>query len=115
MQFCTFLICNFGHFNYALNTSTVFAGVMRSHTFTFDAVDGTAIRSEEIQPLFGTVRVSGDQDTSVVFTDVETGEKYTVGYITNGVTEKIKLQPGRWYTVEGAGRLVVGPVNVRME
>ena len=95
--------------------ATVFAGVMRSHTFTFDAVDGTAIRSEEIQPLFGTVRVSGDQDTSVVFTDVETGEKYTIGYITNGVTEKIKLQPGRWYTVEGAGRLVVGPVNVRTE
>lgn len=98
-----------------LIASTVYVGVIRSHTFTLDAVDGTAIRSEEIQPLFGTVRVSGDQDTSVVFTDVETGKKYTIGYITNGVTEKIKLQPGRWYTVEGAGKLVLGPVNVRME
>ena len=39
--------------------ATVFTGVMRSHTFTLDAVDGTAIRLEEIQPLFGTVRVSG--------------------------------------------------------
>ena len=25
MQFCTFLICNFGHFNYALNTVELLA------------------------------------------------------------------------------------------
>lgn len=46
------------------------------------------MKAEQIQPLFGTVRVSGDSDTDVVFTDVETGEKYTIGYITHGMTEK---------------------------
>ena len=62
------------------------------------------IKSEQIQPLFGTVKVSGDCDTDVVFTDMETGEKYVVGYITSGVSEKIKLEKGKWYTVAGGGR-----------
>ena len=72
-------------------------------------------RREQIQPLFGTVRVSGDSDTDVVFTDVETGEKYTIGYITHGMTEKIKLERGRWYSVAGSGNLTVKPINVRVE
>lgn len=71
------------------------------------------IKSEQIQPLFGTVKVSGDCDTDVVFTDMETGEKYVVGYITSGVSEKIKLEKGKWYTVAGGGNLVISPVNVR--
>ena len=62
-----------------------------------------------------TVKVSCDCDTNVVFTDVETGEIYTIGYITTGVSEKIKLKKGKWYTVEGEGKLVVSPVNVRIE
>lgn len=73
------------------------------------------IKSEQIQPLFGTVKVSGDCDTDVVFTDMETGEKYVVGYITSGVSEKIKLEKGKWYTVAGGGNLVISPVNVRVE
>ena len=73
------------------------------------------IKSEQIQPLFGTVTVSGDCDTDVVFTDVETGEKYVIGYITSGVSEKIKLEKGKWYTVAGGGNLVISPVNVRVE
>ena len=48
--------------------------------------------TEEIQPILNTVKVSGDSDTSVVFTDVDTNEQYVVGYITHGVTEKIKLK-----------------------
>ena len=66
------------------------------------------IKSEQIQPLFGTVKVSGDCDTDVVFTDM-------VGYITSGVSEKIKLEKGKWYTVAGGGNLVISPVNVRVE
>ena len=54
-------------------------------------------------------------DTDVVFTDVETGEKYTIGYITHGMTEKIKLERGRWYSVAGSGNLTVKPINVRVE
>lgn len=76
---------------------------------------GGIIKSEQIQPLFGTVKVSGDCDTDVVFTDIETGERYVVGYITSGVSEKIKLEKGKWYTVAGGGNLVIGPVNVRIE
>ena len=58
---------------------------------------------------------TGDCDTDVIFTDIETGETYTVGYITSGVSEKIKLQKGKWYTVEGAGNITVSPVNIRIE
>lgn len=95
--------------------AVVYVGVQKAHTFTLATENGTAIKSEQIQPLFGTVRVSGDSDTSVVFTDVETGETYAIGYITHGMSEKITLQKGKWYTVEGAGNLTIRPVNVRVE
>ena len=65
--------------------------------------------------LWGTVKVSGDCDTEVVFTDVETGEKYRIGYITQGVTERIKLERGKWYKVVGRGNLTLNPVNIRVE
>jgi hypothetical protein len=51
----------------------------------------------------------------VVFTDVETGEKYRIGYITQGVTERIKLERGKWYKVAGGGNLTLNPVNIRVE
>ena len=44
----------------------------RDHTFTLSAPI-----SEEIQPVFGTVRVYGTQDTDVLFIDVE--------YLTNQI------------------------------
>ena len=54
-------------------------------------------------------------DTDVVFTDTESGEQYTIGYITQGVSETIQLERGKWYRVEGAGELTMRPVNVRIE
>ena len=88
--------------------------IQRRHTFTLsNNVD--IIKSEQIQPLWGTIKVSGDCDTDVVFTDVETGEQYIIGYITHGMTEKIHLEKNRWYRVEGRGKLTVSPVNVRVE
>lgn len=89
--------------------------MQRSHTFTLAERNGPAFKPEQIQPLFETIRVSGDCDTDVIFTDVETGEAYTVGYITAGVSEKIKLQKGKWYTVEGTGNITVSPVNISIE
>ena len=71
--------------------------------------------TEEIQPILNTVKVSGDSDTSVIFTDVETNEQYMVGYITHGVTEKIKLKKGSWYKVEARGKITLYPVKVRIE
>ena len=88
--------------------------IQRSHTFTLSNDEGT-IKTEQIQPLWGTVKVSGDCDTEVVFTDVETGEKYRIGYITQGVTERIKLERGKWYKVAGGGNLTLNPVNIRVE
>ena len=85
-----------------------------SHTFTLSNDEGT-IKTEQIQPLWGTVKVSGDCDTEVVFTDVETGEKYRIGYITQGVTERIKLERGKWYKVAGGGNLTLNPINIRVE
>ena len=61
------------------------------------------------------VKVSGDSDTDVVFTDTETGEQYIIGYITHGVTEKINLEKDKWYKVEGRGNLILHPVNIRVE
>ena len=91
-----------------------YTNIQMKHTFIL-ADDGGIIKSEQIQPLFGTIKVSGNCDTDVVFTDIETGEKHTIGYITSGVSEKIKLEKGKWYAVSGEGNLVVGPVNVRVE
>ena len=71
--------------------------------------------TEQIQPILNTVKVSGDSDTSVIFTDVETNEQYMVGYITHGVTEKIKLKKGSWYKVEARGKITLYPVKVRIE
>ena len=92
----------------------LYSNIQKSHTITLSN-DGDTIKAEQIQPLLGTVKVSGDSDTDVVFTDVETGERYIIGYITHGVTEKIKLEKDRWYKVEGRGNLTVSPVNVRIE
>ena len=92
----------------------VYSAIQRKHTFTLSNDEGT-LKSEQIQPLFGGVKVSGDCDTDVIFTDVETGEQYIIGYITHGVTEKITLEKDKWYTVEGSGNLTLYPVNVRVE
>lgn len=86
-----------------------------AHTVTLANREGTGVKGEEIQPLIGTVQVTGDQDTDVVFTDVETGEIFTIDYLTPGVPEKIRLERGKWYRVEGGGTLTVKPVNVRIE
>lgn len=93
----------------------LYAGVQRTHTFTLADSGAGKAKQEQIQPLFGTVKVSGDCDTDVVFTDIETGETFTVGYITSGVSGKIKLRKDSWYAVEGAGNIVVCPVNIRIE
>lgn len=88
-------------------------GYIKTHTFTLSG-EGV-VKSEQIQPINGNVKVSGNVDTNVVFTDVESGEKYTIGYITHGVPETIHLQRGKWYSVEGTGKLTIRPVNVRIE
>ena len=90
------------------------SNIQKKHTITLSNGEGT-IKAEQIQPLWGTVKVSGDCDTEVVFTDVETGEKYRIGYITQGVTERIKLERGKWYKVAGGGNLTLNPINIRVE
>lgn len=88
---------------------SLFVGIQQTHTYTLSSTE------EQIQPIFGTVKVISEHDTDVVFIDVETGEEYTVGYITKGVTEKIKLSKGRWYMVQGTRNITISPVNVRIE
>ena len=92
----------------------IYINIQRNHTFTLSDDEGT-IKTEQIQPLWGTVKVSGDSDTDVVFTDIETGEQYIIGYITHGMTEKINLEKGKWYKVEGWGNLTLYPVSIRVE
>ena len=86
---------------------------VKMHTVTLSGNE--RVKSEEIQPVSGSVKVTGTADTDVVFTDTESGETYVIGYITSGAGETIKLERGKWYRVEGAGELTVRPVNVRIE
>lgn len=77
-------------------------------------LSGGTLKSEQIQPILGTVTVSGTADTDVIFTDVDSGEKYVIGYITQGVREKIRLETGHWYSVQGGGELTLRPVRLRV-
>lgn len=86
---------------------------IRIHTFTLSGEQ--IIKSEQIQPVRGSVKVTGTADTDVVFTDIESGETYVINYITSGTSDTIKLEREKWYRVEGAGELTVRPVNVRIE
>ncbi len=94
-----------------------YTNFQNAHTFTLSNGEngsGAGIKTEQIQPVFHTVTVSVDTDTDVKFTDIETGRSYTIGYITNGMSEKIKLNQGKWYTVTGGGNITVKPINVRI-
>ena len=86
---------------------------IKMHTCTLSGDD--RVKSEQIQPVNGKVKVTGTADTDVVFTDIESGETYVIGYITSGAGDTIKLERGKWYRVEGIGELTVRPVNVRIE
>lgn len=86
---------------------------VKIHTFTLSGNE--TMKNEQIQPISGSVKVTGNADTDVVFTDIESGETYVIGYITSRVGDTIKLERGKWYRVEGIGELTVSPVNVRIE
>lgn len=81
---------------------------IQAHTFTLSG-------NEQIQPVSGTVKVVGPRDTEVIFVDVKTGENYAIPYFTNDENGSIKLEKGRWYTVEDGAGLTIRPVNVRIE
>ena len=100
------LLCGFG---------IIYQYYAAAHTFRLVQRGNETIKDCQIQPTISTINVSGDCDTEVTFTDVETGEIYTTGYITSGVTEKIELEANKWYIVEGKGNLTVSPVNIRVE
>ena len=90
----------------------------KAHTFTLsnEVTASSNLKSEQIQPVLGTVRVWGTQDTDVWFTDVEDPEvRFQIGYITPGMSETIRLEKGRWYIVHGAGEITVQMVNVRIQ
>ena len=56
-----------------------YLGIQKTHTFTLADREGSSLKEEQIQPVFGTVQVSSSCDTAVVFTDTETGETYEIG------------------------------------
>lgn len=87
------------------------SGFQQMHSCT---LSGGTLKSEQIQPILGTVTVSGNADTDVIFTDVDSGETYVIGYITRGMQEKIHLKNGHWYSVQGYGELTLRPVRLRV-
>ena len=54
------------------------SSIQKRHTITLSNDEGI-IKTEQIQPLWRTVKVSGDSDTDVVFTDVEKEIKCFLG------------------------------------
>ncbi len=88
-----------------------------THTFilTDEPAADSYLKSEQIQPVFGSVTVWSTQDTDVRFTDAEDPDiEFHTGYLTSGMTEKIRLEKGRWYIVHGAGNIRIRMVNVRV-
>lgn len=63
----------------------------------------------------GNALVYGGSKSGLMGAIAETGKQYIIGYITHGMTEKIKLEKNKWYKVEGEGNLTMSPVNVRVE
>ena len=51
----------------------------------------------------------------MIFIDVKTGVNYAIPYITSGASESIKLEKGKWYSVETGEGLTMSLVNVRIE
>ena len=45
-----------------------YLGIQKTHTFTLADREGSSLKGEQIQPVFGTVQVSSSCDTAVVFT-----------------------------------------------
>lgn len=85
-----------------------YRGYIKAHTFTLSG-------NEQIQSITGTVKVSSPKDTEVIFIDVKTGVNYAIPYITSGASETIKLEKGKWYSVETGEGLTMSLVNVRIE
>lgn len=98
-------------------TCCLFAQYRKAHTFTLtdEPTADSYLKSEQIQPIFGTVKVWGTQDTDVWFTDVEDPEnRFQIGYITSGMSGTIKLEKDKWYIVHGAGDITIQMVNIRI-
>lgn len=81
---------------------------VKAHTFILSG-------DEQIQSITGTVTVNSPKDTDVIFIDVTTGVNYTIPYITSGTSQTIKLEKGKWYSVEASEGLTMSLVNVRIE
>src|SRR5699024_156761 len=88
-----------------LITGISYNGYVKTHTFTLSGSE--RVKSEEIQPVSGSVEITSTAATDGVLKDIESEFSYVIGYITYGVGETIKLEGGKWYRVEGMGELTV--------
>lgn len=56
-------------------TGISYNGYIRTHTFT---LSGGVVKNELIQPINNKIKVSGNADTDVIFTDIESRKQYTM-------------------------------------
>ena len=63
---------------------------VKMHTFTLSG--SGRVKSEQIQPVNGSVKVTGTADTDVVFTDIESGETYVIGTLLPEQEKKLNLK-----------------------
>ena len=83
-------------------------------THTLTDKENTRVKAEELQPLWGSLTVKSSAETSVTFTDTETGDTFVLEYVTPGMPEKLRLARGRWYTVESGASVTVRPAVIRV-
>lgn len=90
------------------------SSIRKRHTFTLSNSEGT----------LSCFNISKDNIRIAIATYFYSSPKWLylfcfyctiIGYITHGMTEKIKLEKNKWYKVEGEGNLTMSPVNVRVE
>lgn len=77
------------------------------YTVTMSSADPTW----RIEPVLGTIEVSGARDTDVTFMDVDDSRKiYTLDSVTPGIAQKVQLERGHRYIVQGRG---AGELTIR--
>ena len=73
-------------------TGISYNGYIRTHTFT---LSGGVVKNELIQPINNKIKVSGNADTDVIFTDIESRKQYTICNMFRPKGNKVKQRDSR--------------------
>ena len=78
---------------------------VKMHTFTLSGDE--IMKNEQIQPIRGSVKVTGNTDTDVVFTDIESGETYVIANFPCFSYSNQKQEPKRPFFCRGSCNFII--------